>query len=87
VQEARLFSTYLLQMKKHPIEPSAKIFSIELNQDIKRFNEVLAREKSIDEKQIGISSQGQELLDAYARCEERAIERVIPRSFICKLNL
>ena len=82
VNEARLFLTYLSQMKKHPIKPSAKIFRIELNRDIKRFEDLLAREQMIDDEQIDNSSQAQKLLEAYAKCEERAIDSV----FIIKID-
>ena len=74
IEEAKLFYNILLEMKKHPIEPSAQIFKIELNNDIDRFNKVLTREKEIDEKQAEISNQGPRLTAAYTECENEEID-------------
>ena len=49
-------------MKQHPIEPSAKLFKIELVQDAKEFDIIINKEKQIDREQAEQSAHTEEML-------------------------
>jgi hypothetical protein len=62
IEEATQFVKMLKQMKRRPIIPSAKLFGVELAQDIKIFNDLLAEENKIDISAATKASNKTELL-------------------------
>lgn len=61
-------------MKQHPIEPSAKLFKIELVQDAKEFDIIINKEKQIDKEQAEQSAHTEEMLKGFENCEDNAID-------------
>ena len=61
-------------MKNHPIVPSAKLFRVELDNDIADFRSLLAEEAKIDEETAKQSSQGSRLIVALRECENSKMD-------------
>merc|ERR1712135_51043 len=50
IEEAKLFAKMLQEMKRHPIKPTAQIFSSELSKDIKNFESFDTKIQQLEEQ-------------------------------------
>ena len=48
IEEAKLFTNMLKEMKKNPVQPAADIFKFELDQDKKSWQDILEEQRKIN---------------------------------------